>query len=50
MKTAKNYTAPECETHGLQQLQVICASDWRQNGASTLGYDYNYDEEWDELY
>lgn len=50
MKMAKHYIAPDCEQHGLQQMQVFCASPWNQNGAQALGYDYDYEDVWDELY
>ena len=43
----KLYLSPDCETHYLRQMQVICASIWSQNGASAGGYNYN--DDYDEL-
>ena len=45
-----SYTAPDCEMHRLQQLRVICASAWNQNGSQALGYSYDNEDDWDELY
>ncbi len=47
MKKVKLYTSPDCETHTLRQMQVICASIWSQNGSLAGGY--NYDDDYDEL-
>jgi hypothetical protein len=50
MKMATPYISPDCELHDLHQVQVICASAWNQNGSQALGYDYDYEDDWEELY
>ena len=47
MKKVKLYTSPDCETHTLCQMQVICASVWSLGGSSANGY--GYDDDYDEL-
>lgn len=47
MKKVKLYTSPDCETHTLRQMQVICASVWSLGGSSANGY--GYDDDYDEL-
>jgi hypothetical protein len=49
MNMSNNYTSPNCEVHVLRQVQILCDSEWHQNGSSSKGYDYYYDEEY-ELY
>ncbi|MBQ2521509.1 MAG: hypothetical protein II537_02255 [Bacteroidales bacterium] len=47
MKQVTYYKAPDCETHILRQMQVICASVWSLGGSSANGY--GYDDDYDEL-